>query len=74
MTITQLRKICKPFNISVENRWGSTFQVSALSTAVIEDALKPLGFTVKAIGIGFSYWKHGTTLFIEEGKNEFTQR
>ncbi len=70
MTITQLRKICEPFNISVENQWGSGFQVSASSSAIIKDALEPLGFKVKAIGIGFSYWRNATTLFIEEGKNE----
>ena len=70
MTITELRKICKPFNISVENRWGRGFQVSAASSAIIEDALKPLGFKVKAIGIGFSYWRNATTLFVEEPKNE----
>ena len=65
MYIKDLKKICKPYGIQVECRWGGGFQVFAKDEKTIYEALEPLGFEVKGIGIGYSYLRQGVILFVK---------
>lgn len=65
MKIKEMKAICKPLGINIECRWGNGFQVSAPDEATIKQELKPLGFKVKGIGIGYDYNRKLVFLYAE---------
>lgn len=67
MKIKEMRAICNPLRITVECRWGAGFQVSARDERTIKDGLRPLGFTVKGIGIGRDLNRNVVILYVERG-------
>ena len=66
--VREIKKICKPFGINYECRWGTGFLVSAKNERVIKDSLRPLGFKVKGIGIGRDYNRDCVMLYAERMK------
>ena len=52
MKMKEMRELCKPLRIIVEERWSNGFIVAAREEHEIIEGLVPLGFKVKGIGIG----------------------
>jgi hypothetical protein len=67
MLVRELKEICEPLGIQYECRWGAGFQVSARDERTIKDGLRPLGFTVKGIGIGRDFNRNCIILYVERG-------
>lgn len=53
MTKTEMKKICKPLNIGVGEKWVDGFLVT--ETDGDFSKLQKLGFIVKGIGVGYDY-------------------
>ena len=66
MTKTQMKAICKPLGILVDHKWGNGFIVAALTEIDIANKLRPLGFMVKGIGIGFDYNRNLVSFYAEK--------
>ena len=66
MTIKEMKAICKPLGIEVDEPWVDGFLVCATDEKTIHDGLEPLGFKVQGIGIGYDYNREVVTLFAEK--------
>ena len=53
MTKTEWKKICKPLNIGVGEKWCDGYIVTETNGDFKE--LEKLGFIVKGIGVGYDY-------------------
>ena len=58
-----MRKICKPLGIEVDERWVDGFLVTASEEKTIYTQLRPLGFEVQGIGVGYDYNRKVVTLY-----------
>jgi hypothetical protein len=54
MTKTEMKKICKPLNIGVDEVWADGFTVTAEAEEDFQ-LLADQGFKVQGIGIGYDY-------------------
>jgi hypothetical protein len=70
MKISEMRGICKPLGIGVEEVWSNGFTITAPPQINMVDILTPLGFKVTGIGVGYDYNRQVYTLYAEPTKKE----
>ena len=61
---SEMKAICKPFGIVVDEVWADGFLCLHKDISVIVHHLTPLGFRVVNIGIGYDYNREAFTVYV----------